>query len=208
MSRHRLLVASASLVSLSLGSAALAGSLPPLDYTTIQAMNCSFGPGEPAYLATSFTATGLPASYLSDGNYTHPTLASVSVLAAQWVPGVDQLHVRYYTGGVPALTGVTLGSATASWTVTFSTTVQVNSLISELQGTWVSSFGNVMVGDTFSAGTHTFTWTLDAPETVDTASNYAFSLGFVQSSTPGVPLPGAAGLAAAGLVGLSRRRRR
>ena len=100
------------------------------------------------------------------------------------------------------------------WDITFSsTTGGVNVGWSESLGTTTmtpfgGSAGSIADGDYLANGRYTLTWDFTEP---NLTSGAGASFAFVQGTGGGggaVPLPGAAGLAAIGLVGLSRRRRR
>lgn len=210
MSIRPSLIAGASLASVALSSAVSGGSRP-LNFTTVTAMSCSFT----AYdnqLATSYTATGLPSNYLHADSYHAAGLAAVFVNAFGEFGVGDHLLLRYQTGILslsPPPSGLT--AARVDWTVTFATSVSLTSMVAPVTfpGGWSAGGSPLSVGQVFAAGSHSFTWELDAGGTNPTwAASYEFGLRFAPASASGVPLPGAAGLATAGLVGLGRRRRR
>jgi len=210
MSIRPSLIAGASLASVALSSAVSGGSTP-LNFTTVTAMSCSFT----AYhnqMATSYTATGLPSNYIHADNYHTTGLAAVFVQAFGQYGVGDHLLLRYQTGSLslsPPPSGLT--AARVDWTVTFATSVSLTSMVAPLTfpGGWSAGGSPLSVGQVFAAGSHSFTWELDAGGTNPTwGDSYDFGLMFAPASASGVPLPGAAGLAAAGLVGFGRRRRR
>ena len=208
MSIRPSLIAGASLASVALSSA-VSGGNSPLNFTTVTAMSCSFT-SVYSQLATSYTATGLPSSYLNANNFHTSGVAAVYVSAHGTVG--DHLLFRYQTGSPTLLPPTSdLTAARVDWTVTFATSVSLTSMAAPLTfpGAWSAGSSPLSVGQVFAAGSHSFTWELDAGGTNPTwGDSYDFSLTFAPASVSGVPLPGAAGLAAAGLVGLGRRRRR
>jgi MYXO-CTERM domain-containing protein len=101
-----------------------------------------------------------------------------------------------------------------TWDVTFNSSLggvefSFTSIIAGTETLTVTPLGgsssNLTVGDYLANGRYTFQW--DFTETSAT-TGVAKSLFFKESGGTAVPLPGAAGLAAVGLAGLSRRRRR
>ena len=100
-----------------------------------------------------------------------------------------------------------------TWDVTFNSSLGgVEFIMDSFSGTQsltVTPFGgsasNLTVGDYLSNGRYTFQF--DFTETTAT-SGVLEALGFQETGGTAVPLPGAAGLAALGLAGLSGRRRR
>lgn len=211
MSSRPSLIAGASLASLALSSAA-SGGFTPLNFTTVTAMSCSFTASY-NQLATSYTATGLPSNYILANNFHTTGIAAVYVQAfGTFGPG-DHLLLRYQTFNPTLLPPTTsdLTAAHVNWTVTFATSVSLTSMVAPLTfpGAWSAGGSPLSTGQVFAAGSHSFTWELDAGGTNPTwGDSYSFGLTFAPASGSGVPLPGAAGLAAAGLVGLGRRRRR
>jgi hypothetical protein len=120
------------------------------------------------------------------------------------------LGMNWAIEGVP-----TTWSVRFEWDVTFSSALGGVLLAynpGNIFGTWTvkplgGSEAGFWVGDVLANGQYTIAW--EYAELADSTIADAI-LVFGQSSAGGgaVPLPGAAGLAAIGLVGLSRRRRR
>jgi uncharacterized protein (TIGR03382 family) len=212
MSIRPSLIAGASLASVALSSAVSGGGPSTLNFTTVTAMSCSFT-SVSSQLATSYAATGLPSNYIFANNFSGTTgIAYVHVNAYAQFGVVDSLFLDYRTFSPTLLPPTSdLTAARVDWTVTFATSVSLTSMVAPLTfpGAWSSGISSLSVGQVFAAGSHSFTWELDAGGTNPTWGDYyEFSLTFAPASASGVPLPGAAGLAAAGLVGLGRRRRR
>ena len=210
MSSRPSLIAGASLASVALSSAVCGGN-SPLNFTTVTAMSCSFTASY-NQLATSYTATGLPSNYIFANNFHTTGIAAVYVQAFGQFGVGDHLLLRYQTFNQTLLPPTSdLTAARVDWTVTFATSVSLTSMVAPLTfpGGWSAGGSPLSVGQVFAAGSHSFTWELDAGGTNPTwGDSYSFGLTFAPASASGVPLPGAAGLAAAGLVGLGRRRRR
>lgn len=101
-------------------------------------------------------------------------------------------------------------NGSGSLSVTFSAAVyfmDVGAVLGGVAGNWTHGGSAITANQVFSAGSYTFDFSFS------TTSAPGFSGGVwvaFQAASPGggVPLPGAAGLAACGLLGLSRRRRR
>ena len=208
MSIRPSLIAGASLASVALSSAVCGGN-SPLNFTTVTAMSCSITASY-NQLATSYTATGLPSNYIFANNFHTTGIAAVYVQAFGQFGVGDHLLLRYQTFNQTLLPPTSdLTAARVDWTVTFATSVSLTSMVAPFPGAWSSGISSLSVGQVFAAGSHSFTWELDAGGTNPTWGDfYSFGLTFAPASASGVPLPGAAGLAAAGLVGLGRRRRR
>jgi len=198
------LTVGAALLAVGLPSVAHAGGFPSMLHTTVDAMSANFsGQFEST---TSYAFNGPSTAYLQGDNYTHAYAASVSVGAFHSNP-FDVLACNFNVGNGAGLASSSLSTATLSWTVTFAAGMRVGEITSELLGTWTVNSAALSVGDLFAAGSYTFVWTLAGPESVDWDTTYGLAIAFERSGGA-VPLPGAAGLAAVGLVGLARRRRR
>lgn len=202
------LASGAALCAATLQSAAHA-QMPPMVNTTVTGFATTMsGPGPETTL--SYTFTGSPTMGMAIGS-TPLGAGGFGAIAGNTGSG-DLMYTELVIGtnGTPGST--TVQSATISWTVTFSTSMQFMMFyeLTPFTGTWTHNSSVLSVGDIFAAGSHTFLWTLDAPQAANFGDRATMGLVFAPGGGGGggVPLPGAAGLAAAGLAGLSRRRRR
>jgi MprA protease rhombosortase-interaction domain-containing protein len=99
------------------------------------------------------------------------------------------------------------GTMSGSATINLLTAVSVFSLTPSTANstfTWQLDSVTVNVGDVFTAGTYTLTW---SGTQVGSTSLFAGQI-YLAGPTAAVPLPSAVALAAAGLAGFGRRRRR
>lgn len=210
MSRRSTIAAGSALLSTALASTALAGTLVPMSDTLANGVFCYFK-GHASFsqeFDTTLSQSGLSQSYLLAHHFTNVYTGSI-VARAYSAGSEDLMRVMYRTGNAsPLLPPPSLTVGTISWTVTFATAVEVTSMSGDLPGTWLWGSSPIALGDVFAAGQHTFGWSLDPSGAwPNFGTDYDFQFG-VAAVTGAVPLPGAAGLAAAGLVGLARRRRR
>ena len=114
--------------------------------------------------------------------------------------------IGYDGGGYDAVMSYVSSPWITSWALSGSFTVVLSQAanVGLINGTgWLVNGNALADGDLVGAGTHTFTW----------GENYSSSFLYIGLTfTPGgggaVPLPGAAGLAACGLLAVGRRRRR
>lgn len=190
----RALSAGAALATASLASA---GVSPPLVFSSINA-------------ATAILNLGSTTGTLS---FTGPATVLSTTLTIAAGSGYGSANADHYAGmDVFGASLTTFSSYTAGlWTVTFDLNVNRTVSFSDLESfgspvaNWTVDSVAVANGDLISAGTHVFTGTFiySGPPIALLQSGF----GLVGASSA-VPLPGAAGLAAVGLAGLSRRRRR
>lgn len=110
--------------------------------------------------------------------------------------------------------GITPGSTSASFigtvSLTFSQDMTFSDFIFRLAGIssgWLYGGSAVNDGDLFVASGSPYVFTINYSYTGTSRPSFASFVGF-QAATSAVPLPGAAALAAGGLLGLTRRRRR
>lgn len=99
------------------------------------------------------------------------------------------------------------GTISGSATINFLTTVSVSSLLPATANStfvWQLDAVTLNVGDVFTAGTYTLSW---SGSQVGTTTLFAGQVFFAGPGSS-IPLPPAAAFAAAGLAGLGRRRRR
>ncbi len=172
--------------------------------------------------STLFSMNGTPTS--SYWTYTGPTTNTGGPVAmtsfAEPNTGLSRLAVTgFFIWDVLDMVW-TNPSANASASVRFEWDITFNSATGGVQlafgdsdgTTTITPFGgsavSLGVGDYLANGRYTLTWDFTDP---NVTSGPGASFGFAQGTGGGggaVPLPGAAGLAAIGLVGLARRRRR
>jgi hypothetical protein len=120
-----------------------------------------------------------------------------------WFGAFDLLYIKLAT----TPNNYSTASGSGSWGLTFtSDVVFANSSFGGTTVNWLANGQTVNDGDIFAAGAYNFTFTYN----YSGPATDSFTAGFlaIQAPTSGVPLPGAAGLAACGLLGLGRRRRR
>lgn len=98
--------------------------------------------------------------------------------------------------------------STGSFDITFTGTVAWTDLYSDAPSNWTVDGVLLSDGDVLGAGTYTLAWSLNTLGNPVPSGYAAGVAGWFTQVGGVVPLPGAAGLAACGLVGLHRRRRR
>jgi hypothetical protein len=197
----RALATGAALVTCSLASA---GGPPPLLFSTLDA-------------ASGFASLGSTTGTFS---YTGPSTTMDVPLAIGAGSGSGAAEAYGVAGGLPGfdidmfIVGIattatyTSGVASLQFTVTLGNSAVFNDLsfFTGYASTWTLNSVGLVDGDTINAGTHTFVGSFLYSGTGITSYAVGFILG--QATASAVPLPGAAGLAAIGLAGMSRRRRR
>jgi hypothetical protein len=197
----RALATGAALVTCSLASA---GGPSPLLFSTLDA-------------ASGFASLGSTTGTFS---YTGPSTTMDVPLAIGAGSGSGAAEAYGVAGGLPGfdidmfIVGIattatyTSGVASLQFTVTLGNSAVFNDLsfFTGYASTWTLNSVGLVDGDTINAGTHTFVGSFLYSGTGITSYAVGFILG--QASASAVPLPGAAGLAAIGLAGMSRRRRR
>lgn len=194
-------------------ASALAGSASAQAvFTTLHSAGFSLSSlnGSPVSSSTSYTG---PTSGFSGLIYLNPMSVPNTGAVRLGMTAVGTWD-RFGMNWVP--TGGVANSYTVqmNWDVTFNSTL--GGVMLDIQTLSAGSLSVTPLGGSSSAfnqgdilgnGRYTFTW--DFVETSPATGVTQFLL-FSEAAPPstGVPLPGAAGLAAAGLVSLSRRRRR
>jgi hypothetical protein len=110
--------------------------------------------------------------------------------------------------------GITSGSTSASFigtvSLTFSQDMTFSDFVFRVAGIssgWLYGGSAVNDGDLFVASGSPYVFTINYSYTGTSRVSFLSFVGF-QAATSAVPLPGAAALAAGGLLGLTRRRRR
>ena len=198
----RALATGAALVTCSLASAG--GPLPALLFSSLDA-------------ASGFASLGSTTGTFS---YTGPSTTMEVPLAIGAGSGSGVAGAGGVAGGfagydldmfvvsIVTTSSYTSGVASMSFTVTLGNSAVFNDLsfYSGYASTWTLNSVGLADGDTISAGTHTFVGSFLYSGTGITSYAIGFILG--QATASAGPLPGAAGLAAIGLAGMSRRRRR
>ena len=200
----RSLSAGAALAAASLASA---GGPAPLVLSTVNAATAIINLGSTTGTLSltgpsSFTIAPIPIS-AGSGN---GMFAAVNY-GTSLTPGYT---LDYFASGITTTNSYTAGV----WTMTLDLTVNRSVIFSDLSflgsaislASWTVDSVAVADGDVIAAGNHIFTGTFiyAGPSTAGIGSGF----GLLSPAAGGVPLPGAAGLAAIGLAGMARRRRR
>ena len=199
MSRRSTIAVGPALLSTALSSTALAGTLNPLNHTLMNGVFCYFK-GHPSFAAqfdTTLSQSGLSQNYFMGSNFVNVNTGSVAA-RAYGSGSEDLMRAVYRTGNASGfLPPPSLTQGIISWTVTFATAVEVTSMSGELPGNWMWGSTPIALGQVFTAGQHTFGWSLDPSGAwPNFGTDYAMQLGVSAAASTGVPLPGAAGLAA------------
>lgn len=180
-------------------------------------LTCSLASAQNLMFSTLNSASGSMTLGSTTGtfNYTGPTsLVSTpfTMPAGSGTGSGNAFHQSGYDAFIGEMGTVACfgsGSANLTFVINATSSVQFKGngvFTAMLASTWTANGNAVAVGDVLAAGTYTFVGTGTYSGTPDDLITMGFTL--VGAASPGVPLPGAAGLAAVGLVGLSRRRRR
>lgn len=198
VTRRANLAAGAALVGCSLAAADRAEA-QNLQYSTITSLTLggsgtyAASPGLVALPNTNWTGS----STFLDGTETYTSTA----ISGGWVT----TYFGAYNSGYDFVGAYISSSWLTDWTMSGSFGVILSQTVTvELfnGGSWLINGVSLADGQTIAAGTYTFSWSYSG-----TASFMVNGLGF-HAPAGGVPLPGAAGLAACGLLGITRRRRR
>ena len=203
--RHRrspgalLLAVGSALCATSLASA---GGFNPLTYSTLDAAfgNVALGPG-----TGSFNFAGPSSNFVNQ--------ALTGLPGPGWSGSLSAF--TYYSGGGSALEMFSASisapvsysslSCSVSFTVTISQSATFSGFSTPGQPSWTANGSPVSDGHVLTAGQYTF-----AGPASDSALLSGYGVGFqlTFSLAPAIPLPGAASLAACGLLAPGRRRRR
>jgi hypothetical protein len=171
------------------------------------------------------TVTGI--TFSGTGTYAGAAPGSVTVPSINWTGSLVAINntdtpfytqtsisngnlityaVAYDDGGYDTVMSYVSSPWITSWALSGSFTVVLSQAanVGLINGTgWLVNGNALADGDLVGAGTHTFTW----GESYSSAFLY-IGLTFTPGGGGAVPLPGAAGLAACGLLAVGRRRRR
>ena len=204
------LTAGAALCTTSLAAAG-GGGPSPLAYSTVNSWSVNVTLNSDTASGSSNTPSGVvnSSTFFPSGS---PFIGATQAIYYGNVPGF-MVDAFGWTGQSTG-TAITTSSAVLTFSVTFTRAATFFDLSAFVPPTamppvtsWTANSNALSNGDVLAAGTYTFsgsgTWSGNSP-----SLGYGFFLGFSPGGGGGVPLPGAAGLAACGLVGLSRRRRR
>lgn len=201
------LAAGAALCAASLASAQIA----PLLFSTVDSasgtMSLGGVDGSFSFTGPTTAGSGMYASYsLSPGSA--PGRLGVFAYGYASSPTFGGSVDFFYLACVSFGSSYSTGAANVTFTLTLASSVAFRNLsLYGFLATWTEGSTTLSDGDLLAAGTHTIngSFSLNGPSSVA-----SYRIGFLLSAPPSsaVPLPGAAGLAACGLLCLSRRRRR
>ena len=199
--RRSHLAAGAALVGCALASAGRA-SAQNMQITTVTGLTLSgtgtYSGASPGFVTLPSTNWTGSSTYVAFGD--HFTVTPVS-------NGSVTTHISaYYAGTFDYVAAYVLSPWYTAWNVAGSFTVVLSQAANiELFGgmNWLMNGVSFADGDLIGAGTHTFSWS-----STRSTSYLMVGLGFHPGGGGAIPLPGAAGLAACGLLAVGRRRRR
>ena len=193
------------LLSTALASDAVA-TVNPLYCSAVAHLSATVLGGATHYDTTFVQAYSPAVNFVNVGNYLSPSDTHVAFFARH-ESGEDILRVRYTVGLAPGLLPPTSPTLLQfSWTLDLATDVVITGMSSDLAGSWMNGSTPISTGEVFSGSSASFTWSnlSNVPSLVQ-GQTYEFQISFAAAT---VPLPGAAGLAALGLLAGGRRRRR
>lgn len=197
-SRDRL-SAGVAVLGCALASTAALGGGSVLNYTTVDSFSATMAAGGTSY---TYTLAAPSTGFFSSG----PAAGSgVGVALGNWSTGFDVIGILLNTNS-----NYTSATGSGSISLTFSVDVVFADLGLASDGVssgWIYNGSAVNNGDVFVASGSPYVFTISYAYAGSSISQFTSTGGFAPAS-PAVPLPGAAGLAACGLLGLSRRRRR
>jgi hypothetical protein len=190
---------------------ALAGS-PGLQYGDMTSFSLTGSSSQPGSMAapplnwTGNTAGSSWSDTATQANYALGAGFKLTTWAAAYNGGTYDTVGLKFAATLPA----TL-SALGTFTINFTDNVTFGETLVNGNSLWTMDGNAISVGDYIAAGIHTFSvsMTVDNFGGLGPVNAWTYAEFYFHSSAGGaVPLPGAAGLAACGLLGLSRRRRR
>ena len=181
---------------------ASASGFNPLAYSTLDAANgnISLGPG-----TGTFNFAGPSSTYVNQALAGLPGGGWSGSLTAFTYYSNATYALEMFSVSINAPTSYSSVSCSVSFTVTISQSATFLDFAVPGQPAWTANGGSISFGQTLAAGQYVF-----AGPASDSASlsGYAVSFALSFSIAPAIPLPGATGLAACALMGLTRRRRR
>lgn len=142
---------------------------------------------------------------MTGSSYLNSTGTAAGTVTVKWDPVYGSDYFSATLNGTASSTGYlsVVFSVTLSSAVVWHNAAGLGVMAG---GTWAVAGGNPLSeGDVLAACSYSFEGTINHSGTPTGFLDVAF---YLTAAPSGVPLPGAAGLAAIGLVGLSRRRRR
>ena len=181
---------------------ASASGFNPLAYSTLDAANgnISLGPG-----TGTFNFAGPSSTYVNQALAGLPGGGWSGSLTAFTYYSNATYALEMFSVSINAPTSYSSVSCSVSFTVTISQSATFSGFSTPGQPSWTANGGPVSDGDVLAAGQYIFS----GPAS-DSASLTGYGVGFqlTFSLAPAIPLPGAASLAACGLLAPGRRRRR